>query len=240
MSIQNSPKLPSPLKRLFSSAPVRVNDLGGWTDTWFSGTGRVLNVAVSPGIEVEIHVFDNVERRPDRVRVHAENNKASFRIDPDHPTFETEPLIEGALNMLPIPEEFLLEIMIRSGVPAGCSTGTSGSLCVALLGALDPLQSQRLRPHEIARLAHKVETEKLGLQSGIQDQLCAVYGGICFITMNAYPEAEVERVGVAPDLLRDLNASLALIYLGSAHSSTALHEEVIEKLEAEGCESSIL
>ncbi|MBU4179404.1 MAG: hypothetical protein KJ625_05615, partial [Actinobacteria bacterium] len=34
---------------IFSRAPVRINDLGGWTDTWFSGTGKVLSTAVSPG-----------------------------------------------------------------------------------------------------------------------------------------------------------------------------------------------
>ena len=31
-----------------ASAPVRVCDNGGWTDTWFGGPGRVLNIAVSP------------------------------------------------------------------------------------------------------------------------------------------------------------------------------------------------
>ena len=28
-----------------SSAPVRICDNGGWTDTWFGGPGRVLNMA---------------------------------------------------------------------------------------------------------------------------------------------------------------------------------------------------
>ena len=36
------------------SAPVRVCDLGGWTDTWFGGPGRVLNVAVTPGVTVSV------------------------------------------------------------------------------------------------------------------------------------------------------------------------------------------
>ncbi len=31
-----------------ATAPLRINDIGGWTDTWFSGEGKVLNMAMSP------------------------------------------------------------------------------------------------------------------------------------------------------------------------------------------------
>lgn len=33
-------------------APVRVCDVGGWTDTWFGSPGQVCSVAVAPGVEV--------------------------------------------------------------------------------------------------------------------------------------------------------------------------------------------
>ena len=39
---------------LVVEAPVRAADLGGWSDTWFAGRGRVCNVAVSPGVVVRI------------------------------------------------------------------------------------------------------------------------------------------------------------------------------------------
>ena len=32
------------------SVPVRICDIGGWTDTWFGGPGRVVNIAVTPGV----------------------------------------------------------------------------------------------------------------------------------------------------------------------------------------------
>ena len=41
-----------------ASAPVRICDIGGWTDTWFGGPGRVFNVAVAPGAEVTIREAD--------------------------------------------------------------------------------------------------------------------------------------------------------------------------------------
>jgi D-glycero-alpha-D-manno-heptose-7-phosphate kinase len=33
-------------------APVRVCDVGGWTDTWFGSPGQVCSIAVSPGVQV--------------------------------------------------------------------------------------------------------------------------------------------------------------------------------------------
>ena len=32
--------------------PVRVCDVGGWTDTWFAERGRVCSLAVGPGVSV--------------------------------------------------------------------------------------------------------------------------------------------------------------------------------------------
>jgi D-glycero-alpha-D-manno-heptose-7-phosphate kinase len=79
-----------------------------------------------------------------------------------------------------------------------------------------------------------VETEKLGLQSGIQDQICAAYGGICFIHMQSYPEAIVERLLVPMKLRDELNQRLSLIFLGKAHQSTRVHDDVIATLEKGG------
>ena len=33
-------------------APIRIADIGGWTDTWFAGHGVVCNIAVSPCVDV--------------------------------------------------------------------------------------------------------------------------------------------------------------------------------------------
>jgi D-glycero-alpha-D-manno-heptose-7-phosphate kinase len=87
-------------------------------------------------------------------------------------------------EMMP-PEEHALEISIHSQVPAGASTGASAAVSVALIGALDALTPGRLTPHEVAYAAHRVETRRLKLQSGIQDQLCAAYVSLNYIEMFA-------------------------------------------------------
>ncbi|MFQ6109055.1 MAG: GHMP kinase, partial [Candidatus Aminicenantales bacterium] len=177
----------TPFIIIHSSTPLRINDIGGWTDTWFSGKGNVLNMAVSPQVEVQINVFENREKKEERVLVRAENYGETFLVHPEKPDYRRHPLLQGAINSLPIPMDYELDIRIHSRVPAGSSTGTSASVCVALLGALDALTPGRHPPEEIASLAHRVETDKLKLQSGIQDQICAAYGGVCFIHMYRYP-----------------------------------------------------
>ncbi|MCU1352304.1 MAG: hypothetical protein JWM05_1513, partial [Acidimicrobiales bacterium] len=42
--------------RVRATAPVRVADVGGWTDTWFGSPGRVCNLAAGPGVTVEVRV----------------------------------------------------------------------------------------------------------------------------------------------------------------------------------------
>ena len=228
------------LKTVFATAPIRINDIGGWTDTWFSREGKVLNIGVSPLVEVRIRVFENEKRREDRVLVHAENYGDTFLVNPEHPDYNRHPLLQGAINSLPIPKELEFEILLSSHVPAGCSTGTSASVCVALLGGLDFLSPRRHSLDEIVSLAHGVETEKLGLQSGIQDQICAAYGGVCFIHMYNYPKANVLKLELKDTIKEDLNQRLFLIYLGKAHSSSALHEQVIAFLERKGSQFKII
>ena len=47
------------MKRIVNSvAPIRICDLGGWTDTWFAKYGKVLNIGVYPYVECQMVVTD--------------------------------------------------------------------------------------------------------------------------------------------------------------------------------------
>lgn len=228
------------LKTIHATAPIRINDIGGWTDTWFSKQGKVLNTAVFPPVEVRIRVMENKDQLDQRIFIQLENYGEALWINPEKPSYDHHPLIQGAVNSLAIPEDMMLHITLFSHVPAGSSTGTSASVCVALLGALDYITGRNLSAHEIAYLAHRVETEKLNLQSGIQDQLAAAYGGICYVDMYAYPEAKVTKLDIDETLRRELDLRLLLIYLGQSHKSSAIHEKVIAFLEEKGAQYSII
>lgn len=231
-----TPTAAVPLRVIRATAPIRICDVGGWTDTWFAGHGAVLNIAVTPGVEVEIATYPRAARE-DQVVLHAENYGERFALVPGAVAPPAHRLLAATIAELPPPQELAIEVSIYSEVPAGCSTGTSAAVCVALLAALDRLTPGRLAPHELAYAAHRVETQRLGLQSGIQDQLCAAYGSINLVEMFAYPHASVSRLHLPAATLWELERRLMLIFLGRTHSSSAVHEKVIAELEAEGAAS---
>ncbi len=212
------------------TAPIRICDLGGWTDTWFAGTGKVLNIAVFPSVEVTVATRPKKAREP-QITIRAENYHDVYSIDTASKSWTKHPLIEAGFKLFRLPPDLKLEVTIYSAAPAGASTGTSASVSVAILGALDLLGRRSLTSYELARKAHYIESHLLKLQSGIQDQLCAAYGGIHFIEMTRYPEASVSPVNLPDSLLWELESRLLLIYLGKPHSSSAVHETVIQRLE---------
>ena len=172
-----------------ATAPVRVCDAGGWTDTWFARAGVVCNLAVRPGVRVEVS-----ERDGDEVTF----------AEPPTPLLEAAVAEAGAIGV---------HITVSAAVPAGSSLGTSAAVTVALLAALGV-------PHlELASRAHRVETERLGLQSGVQDQVAAADGGASLLEID-YPNVRRRALEVpaVPDLLT--------VFLG-AHRSSAVHERVI-------------
>lgn len=225
---------------IHSRAPLRINDIGGWTDTWFAGEGWVLNLAVFPAVEVQIKVRLNRKRRVRDVLFHAENYGLSFRVDPLRPSSSCHPLLQHLVARVPPPPWLELEINLFSPVPAGISTGTSASVSVALLGALLHLGGKKATLRQIVALAHRVETEDLRMQSGIQDQVAAAYGGVCYIHMPVYPRFRVSRIQLSPQVRAELERRLCLIYLGRPHRSSDLHERVIASLEQGGAKKDIL
>ena len=220
------------LKVIKASAPIRVCDNGGWTDTWFAEHGRVFNIAVTPGAEVAVRVYAADGERA-RVVIYAENYGERCVAKLVMGEWEKHPLLEAAVLKMGVPDELALEIDIFSEAPAGASVGSSAAVTVALLAALDRLTVGRLTAHELAHAAWSVETELLGQQCGIQDQLAAAYGGINYIEMHHYPYASVSPVLLREEIWWELEQRLLLIYLGSSHDSSQVHEAVIAGLEAE-------
>jgi D-glycero-alpha-D-manno-heptose-7-phosphate kinase len=209
-----------------ASAPVRVCDNGGWTDTWFGGPGRVLNIAVAPGVEVSIRAATG----PDSVVVHVETFGDRYSVVPGVPRVARHPLLEAAIDSLPPPGDVAVEVSVRSAVPAGCGAGTSAAVAVAMLGGLAALRSEQPSRRDIAYAAHRLEVDVLGTESGIQDQLSSALGGINYLEIDAYPEATIHTLPV----WEELSPLLTLLFLGRAHDSSGLHRQVIEEVQRRG------
>ena len=222
-----------PLHVINSVAPIRICDNGGWTDTWFAGHGRIFNIAVYPYAEVQISVFPSRQGK-DRIVIRAENFGERYVLGSQQKGWDRHPLLEAAIKFIKIPRNLSFEVTIYSDAPSGGSTGSSAAVTVALIGALDCLTPGRMTPHEVALTAQHIETEVLGQQCGIQDQLCSAYGGINYIEMFHYPHASVSPIVVPNSIWWELERRLVLVYLGKSHSSTKIHEMVIRELENAG------
>jgi len=222
-----------------SVAPIRICDNGGWTDTWFAEHGRIFNIGVYPYVEVQLAVY-GLGQRDQRIVINAENYGERIVLPAGgrqaNAGWQGHPLLEAAIEYMRLPAELAFEATIYSQAPSGMSTGTSAAVSVALIGALDCLTPGRLAPHEVALAAQRIETDMLGGQCGIQDQLCSAYGAINYIEMYQYPHASVSQINVSNDIWWELERRLALVYLGNSHNSFQVHEMVIRGLENAGSE----
>ena len=219
-----------PLRIINCVAPIRICDNGGWTDTWFAKHGKIFNIGVYPYVEVQVEVFEN-QAANQQIVVFAENYGERFTVSGSESGWDQHPLLQAAIARMKVPADLTLRLTIFSEAPSGASTGTSAAVAVALVGALDRLTQGHLTAHEVAYTAQAIETEMLGLQCGIQDQLCSAYGGLNYIEMFDYPRATVSQIQVPNSIWWELERRLVLIYFGKSHSSSAVHEKVIRELE---------
>ena len=219
------------MKVIYSRAPVRVCDIGGWTDTWFYKQGAVINFCVDLYSYIRL-----VENNSNSINIISENLDLNAKIK-DYRQIEYDgilDLLKAAVKRMEIKSG--LDIYARSDAPPSCGTGTSASIAVALIGALSKFSDKYLSPYQIAELAHKLETEELGLESGVQDQYAAAFGGINFMEIN-YPAVKISNIKVDNKRIFELESQMILVYFGS-RSSSEMHLQVIQNFK-EGNESTI-
>ena len=204
-------------------APARVCDFGGWTDTWFAKYGRVMNIAVDLYAKVVITPHKEVGSG---VRIIVQDYNDVVEIPSDAKIFYNgkHDLLKAALNVIKVDD---VDISIYSDLPPGCGTGSSAAVSVALIGALSQYAGMYLTPHEVAKLAHRLETEELKIQSGVQDQVASAVGGIGFHEIDAYPHVASSPVRIKEDIALELESRLLVVYTGQSHLSSEVHEKVI-------------
>ncbi len=207
-------------KSILASAPTRICDIGGWTDTWFYPKGAVFSFCVNLYSYVKL-----VENSTKTINIFAENLKQSAEIL-NLKKIEYNgvlDLLKAAIKRMNI--ENGLNIFVKADAPPGCGIGTSASVAVALISALATYKRLKMDQNSIAVLAHKLETEELELESGVQDQYAAVYGGINFMEID-YPKVKLEKIEIDKKIILELENQLILVYFGS-RSSSKMHKAVI-------------
>jgi len=203
-------------------APVRNADLGGWRDTRLFDQGYVLNFAIrlytyvtlepTAGEEIELEGQDigELERIAD---IRAIEYKGALS------------LVKAAIASSNMPTGGF-RMAVRSEAPPASGLGSSAAVAVAALGALHRLNGRFQLPYRVAVEAQRLETEILGQECGVQDQLCSACGGVNFIDVH-YPEARVMPPSLAPQTLLELESRSLVVYTGKSHFSSDTHRSVI-------------
>jgi len=207
-------------KVIYSKAPGRICDIGGWTDTWFYPKGAIFSISIDLCSHVRICPnFSN------KINIFSENLHLHTEIQDFHDIkYDGNlDLLKAAIKRMDIKKG--IDIYVKAEAPPGCGTGTSASVAVALIAALARFSHKDLKQGKIAELAHKLEIDELKLESGVQDQYAAVYGGVNLMEID-YPSVKISPLDINEDRLRELENQLILVYL-SSRSSNIMHKAVI-------------
>jgi len=214
-----------------ATAPVRVADVGGWTDTWFGAPGQVCHLGVGPGVSVEACLVD--DRPPGSVHLWPRDLGPRYAVPIGGPVPGTHPLLDHAiaeaLDGRTLPDGTSLDLTVASAVPVGASLGTSAAVLVALIGAVDAVLGVPRPPAELAVAAHRAETVRAEREAGVQDHWAAAFGGAGLLTIGPYPDTRRAEVELPPGAADAIGERLVTVVFG-AHDSSAVHRQVIDAM----------
>ncbi len=216
-------------------APTRICLVGGGTDVdpyAAEFQGAILNVTIDL-----VHRVTLAPRVDRMVQVTAMGQERVFDLD--------EPMRYGVDRRFDLVRALIAlrrgematgcSLTIAGDVPDSCGLGTSGSVAVAVLGALDRWSGRPLDRASLARAAFEVETGVLGWAGGKQDQWAAAYGGLALTLFGPGDAVEVQPLGdpavadpavADPAVLRRLRSWLMLIHSGGQRSSADLQVQL--------------
>jgi len=235
-----------------SRAPVRVDWAGGWTDVALftqEQHGAVVNAAINVysyvtaarlqprrvhSREYGYHHFREVEDKSVKLYsadfgiYHAADEIKNLEYDGN------VDLAVAAVKKSNI--DYGVEIIARSNAPAGSGLGSSASMGVALVSALNKLSGSTALPYELAELASSIERHELGILGGKQDQYASVLGGINFMEF-AGEEVKTSKLQFSRDTIYELEKSLVLCYTGKSRLSSNIHQNVVDAYLKEDTET---
>lgn len=198
-----------------STAPVRLDFAGGWTDVPPFSTragGVVVNAAIALHVEAELELGGAL------VRLVSDDLGETVECANSHGL-----VLDGKLNLLKaglrmFPVQGALTLRTRAQVPPGSGLGSSGALDVALVACLAAARQERLDARELAEQAWLLETREARIPGGRQDQLAAALGGFHRLSFRD-PDVGIEPITVDPAFATALERQLVLCYTGRSRVS---------------------
>ena len=122
------------------------------------------------------------------------------------------------------------DLFTHTDCPPGSGLGASSTMTVALVGAFDRWLGLGLTRYDVAKLAHDIERDDLGIHGGRQDHYAAAFGGFNFIEFDR-DRTLVNPLRVPSAWTSELEYSLVLAYTGRSRLSSAIIEDQIRNFE---------
>ena len=219
-----------------ATAPLRISFVGGGTDLphYFERHGgAVLSATIDHVVRVTI-----TPRRDRQVRVRSLDlgHLVEYHLDEGVEYDGEMDLAKAAIDRIGVDRG--VEMTIESEAPAGSGLGGSSALVTAVVGALAALNGTSMSADELARLAHAIERDDVGIAGGWQDQYASAFGG-CNLLEFSGAGVSVTPVRADPGTLERLRRNLLLCYTGGVRRNVGLIDRQIS-LYRQGREETIL
>ena len=201
---------------IITQTPLRISFLGGGTDFedyYKIHGGAVLSTAINKNIYVIVKErFDNM------IYI----NYSKKEIVDDVGKLEHD-LVREAMKLTGVKKG--VEITTLADIPAdGTGLGSSSSITVGLLQALYTFRGEIVTQQDLADQACHIEIERLNKPIGRQDQYIAAFGNMRLISFNS-KGIEIEKIELAPELIRKLESCLLLFYTGISRKAEGILSE---------------
>lgn len=124
-----------------------------------------------------------------------------------------------------------IEIVTIADIPSrGTGLGSSSSLTVGLLKALNAYQGKTISENELAKQACFIEINKLREPIGKQDQYIAAFGGFRFIEYLPNDSVKVNYLQVSQNTIAKLEKTVLLFYTGIDRSTKTILKNQVNNL----------
>lgn len=223
--------------------PVRVDFVGGWSDTppWsLERAGCVLNMSIK--LDDCAPVGTSITTT-EQTGIEINDDDTINKVYIEDPTSITTPfnsndpfrLVKSALLVTGVTRDKLLlsmglQIHTWTGVPRGTGLGTSSILAAAVVKGLLKITNRDDSNEIVARLVLVLE-QLMGTGGGWQDQIGGLYPGIKFT--ESFPgvplKLQVIPLMASPQLISDLQQRLLVVFTGQVRPARRVLEKVVTR-----------
>ena len=201
-----------------TQTPFRISFFGGGSDisSFYSRhPGATLSVAINKSMYMTTHPYF------DPTAIHLKYSRTELVPAVDQ---IEHPILRAVLSEL-VPKGGI-EVASIADIPGGTGLGSSSAFTVGLIQNLNARYQRFLPPTRLAEEACHIEIDVLKEPIGKQDQYASAFGGLNHFVFHSDGRTTVQRIFLASDTIKRLEASLFLFYLGMSRSaSLILHQQ---------------